>query len=355
MANFNEELYRRIIYVSSDEVTKENYSIFENALEKLKAFLDKRTSLDDTSKAKYFADFLQNLSTQSIVQILVNAKDIALDSDIKEAQARSITIEGDYKTSLLPYEMRIKEAEALNTETQAKLSIERMPKELEKIDAEIEHLKKQNDKTSQEILNLKVEADKGTAQKDSILIENEYKPQGLQTDIALKEAEIRYKDAQKDLSEKELAIKEAELEIKKIQAKIAELEIPLKQVELEIRQTENEIRKIQADIEQSKLETEKVKLETMKKELEIRMQELEIKQAELQIQKQRLNLEKDKFKLEKQKAEVEMEVLKAEGQLKEQQAEAVGTSLSIQKEIDILRNEKDVMVARIHATGSARE
>ena len=101
---FKEELYRRVIYVSNDEVTKECYSIFAQTEKKLKEFLNNAIEMSDTEKAKLYADFLMGLNNQTINSILQNAKDIALNLDNIEASEESLANLDEDQIEELSYE-----------------------------------------------------------------------------------------------------------------------------------------------------------------------------------------------------------------------------------------------------------
>ncbi len=317
MAQFKEELYRRVIYVSSDEITNEGYSIFENIRAKFDLYLDNATSLSDDEKMKYRADFLSGFATQCVNQILQNAAQIALEIDLKEAQARSEIAEAQTKEAMSPYQI-----EKIKAETEIAI-IERDNK-----DAQLK----------EQIKNIASDTAKNAAQTHNLGIEGEIL--GIERDYKARmiEAELRYKQAQADLAA-------AELEIKKIELEIRKLELPIKQLELELK-------RVQMQIAQAELDIKKQELEISKNELELKKQELEIRRESLALDRKRYVLERDRTKAQVEQAGAQVQVLKEEAYLRNQQAGAVASSLATQVQIKKIEAQKDIDVTAMQVTGS---
>ena len=218
---FNEELYKKIISTTNEQLVSGTDSTFSVSETKMKEFLEQNTDITDTDKAKIYADFLTNITTTSLQQTLNNAQTIVLENDFKEAQTAtetqkviSMKAEDDVRKAQSDKDLLVKDAQ-ISTETQKVISMkaedeDRARETTQKIASMIEQDKARNAEVASLVAKTKIEVEqKIPAEIDALKAEAELKKQ----EAKLKETQLQLERARTRLTERQIEIESARLEI----------------------------------------------------------------------------------------------------------------------------------------------
>ncbi len=206
---FDEELYKNVISTTNNQLVSGTNSTFSVSEQKMKEFLEQNTDITDTDKAKIYADFLTNITTTSLQQTLSNAKEIALEHGLREAQTAT---EAQKVIS-----MQNEDADRAREVTQKIISMQ-------------EQDKARNAEVASLVAKTKIEIEQKIP------------------------AEIEALRAEADLKKQEVKLKEAQLQLEKAKTKLTEKQIQIESSRLDILREELELKREMNQFEREKLE-----------------------------------------------------------------------------------------------------
>lgn len=313
---FDLDLYNLIIKDSNEFAVENLDSIVGFSDNKIKEFL-KISNITDKEKASLYINFLVEINKISINQILQNAKDIALDNELKQAQATKARVEAEIALATKDAQIELTKAQADKAKADAQKAKAEAQIALATKDAQIELILAQAEKE-------KAGAQKIKAEIEKIPLEIEI----LKSEVGIKLKELALKDLELKIREKELAYKD-------IQLKIAQLELPLKEAELKIREAELQVKLIQIEAEKARLAIEKEKIG--------------LARDELRLKEKGTKPEWEKIRIEKELAKSQARQAEADAGLKEIQASFIDDNIAN----DMIKHREELenrlRIARIQA------
>ncbi len=316
---FNKDLYVDVIRTTNDEVIKDENvpimgSIWSEADHKVKEFFEQNSNIDDSKKSEIYANFLMSLVQTTLQQELQNAKDIALEQGLRDAQ-----IEATQKELIL--KEKLNDAQIADLEITAKVKAEQSEKDLALKDAQI-----------------------AEAGQKIISMQNHDKNENARTGIAL--AEMKFKiEKLFPLQEQEL---KASVRNQEIQADIKQKELEIKGEELELKKQEREIREAELEIKKLGLEIEKVKLKLVEAQAEA-------EKARAEVLKGELKLKQEQFKFDKEyNYPLDREQKLADAELRKEQAKGVANGIRANLKIEQDKCDNAVDVAYIYSSGNIK-
>jgi len=304
---FSKDDYLGLINDTLAKITSSDNSIFSQAQNELKTFLEQQTSITDNEKAQAYAQFLTQLVTTSIESVVTSATQISLQKDEVAQRIASMQAEDAIKKAQSDKDLTVKDQQIASMKA---------------------HDSAENSRVAGELSDIKYK------------IETYYPAQ-----VNAINADISYKNTQTSLVSKEIQVKEAQIAVEKNQAENVRADINLKQAQLKVEQEEIQLKQAQIPVFTAQATTEQARSSLLYAQATTEQANANLIKANTALTDANIG----KIGVESKLLTAETQTQIAEANLKTQQATAVLQALDVNKEIERCKCETQLKIASIQA------